>query len=113
MATLLASATRWRVLPVPHVTRQTVAAAEVTAAIADVATGGPRAGRITVAGPEVSDARDMARVWRAVTGSRALLLPVPVPGQAGRALRSGVLTAGRPDIRGTTAFADWLRPVRR
>ena len=113
IATWLASAARWRVLPVPHAALQTVAAAEVAAAIADVATGGPRAGRITVAGPEVSDARDMARVWRAVTGSRAPLLPVPVPGRTGRALRSGVLTTERPDVRGMTGFADWLRSARR
>jgi uncharacterized protein YbjT (DUF2867 family) len=113
IATWLATAARWRVLPVPHAALQTVAAAEDPAAVADVVTAGPRAGRITVAGPEVSDARDMARGWREATGSRALLLPVPVPGKLGRALRSGVLTTPRPDVRGTTGFVDWLRSARR
>jgi hypothetical protein len=36
---------------------------------------------------------------------------MPVPGMVGRALRSGALTAPRPDVRGTTGFADWLRSV--
>jgi uncharacterized protein YbjT (DUF2867 family) len=42
---------------------------------------------------------------------RALLVPMPVPGTVGRALRSGALTAPRPDVRGTTGCADWLRSV--
>jgi uncharacterized protein YbjT (DUF2867 family) len=41
----------------------------------------------------VADAREMARIWRSATGRRALLLPVPLPGQLGRALRRGVLSA--------------------
>ena len=71
-----------------------------------VAEGGPRHGRIQVAGPEVADARDLARTWRSVTGRRVALVPVPVPGKLGRALRAGVLTTVGPDVRGTTTFAD-------
>jgi hypothetical protein len=81
--------------------------------IADVAEGAPRMGRVEVAGPELADARDMARTWRSATGQRALLLPVPLPGQLGRALRRGVLISQRPDVTGTIRFADWLvSPVR-
>src|SRR5215468_8868737 len=43
----------------------------------------------------------------------ALLITMPVPGTVGRALRSGALTAPRPDVRGTTDFADWLRSAPR
>lgn len=64
-----------------------------------------------MAGPEVSEVRDLARTWRKVTGHRAALMPMPVPGTVGRALRSGALSAPRPDVRGTTGFADWLRSV--
>jgi hypothetical protein len=64
-----------------------------------------------VAGPEVRELRDLACTWRQVTGHRAALVPMPVPGTVGRALRSGALTAPRPDVRGTTSFADWLRSV--
>jgi uncharacterized protein YbjT (DUF2867 family) len=70
-------------------------------------------GRLEVAGPEVADARDLARTWRSVTGWRALLLPVPLPGRLGRALGAGVLTTGRPDVSGTTGFAAWLEAVQR
>lgn len=113
VARILTAAARWRVLPVPHAALQTVAAAEVAAAIADIATGSPRGGRVSVAGPEVTDARELARTWQLVTGSRALLMPVPLPGKVGRALRAGALTTPAPDVRTRTGFGDWLRSAQR
>jgi uncharacterized protein YbjT (DUF2867 family) len=108
VAATLAPAGRWHVLPVPKAALQTVACDEVARAVAGVAEGAPVLGRIDVAGPEVTDARVLARTWRSVTGRSALLLPLPLPGRLGRALRGGVLTAERPDVRGTTGFAAWL-----
>ena len=90
LATLNAGA-RWGVLPVPRARLQTIACAEVAAVVADVAEGDPRQGRIEVAGPEVAGARDLARTWRSVTGRRVALVPVPLPGKLGRALRAGVM----------------------
>jgi uncharacterized protein YbjT (DUF2867 family) len=110
---LLAAAGRWRVLPVPHMAVQPVACADVARAVADVATGAPLKGRLAVAGPEILEARELARTWRAVTGRRAVLVPVPLPGKAGRALRAGVLTARQPDVCGTIRFADWLKSGQR
>jgi uncharacterized protein YbjT (DUF2867 family) len=107
LATLTAAA-RWGALPVPRARLQTVACAEVARVVADVAEGIPRKDSVEVAGPEITDARDLARTWRSVTGRRVALVPVPVPGKLGRALRAGVLTAARPDMRGTITFADWL-----
>jgi hypothetical protein len=52
---------------------------------------------------------DLARTGREVTGHRALLVPMPVPETVGRALRSGALTAPRPDVRGATGCTNWLR----
>ena len=92
----------------PRARLQTVACAEVAPVVAGVAEGGPRHGRVEVGGPEISDARDLARTWRSVTGRRVALVPVAVPGKLGRALRAGVLTTARPDVRGTITFADWL-----
>jgi uncharacterized protein YbjT (DUF2867 family) len=112
VAATIASAGRWRVLPVPGAVLQTVASAEVARVVADAAAGTPRLGRVQVAGPEVADARELARTWRSVTGRRALLIPVPLPGKLGRALRAGALTAERPDVQGTMRFADWLRAQR-
>jgi uncharacterized protein YbjT (DUF2867 family) len=65
-------------------------------------------GRVRVAGPLIQTGAELARTWRRVTGRKALLLPVPVPGQLGRVLRTGGLTTSQPDIRGTISFADWL-----
>jgi uncharacterized protein YbjT (DUF2867 family) len=104
----LTSLGRWRVLPVPRARLQTVACAEVARVVADVAEGAPSRRRIDMVGPEIADARTLVRTWRSTTGRHALLLPVPLPGRIGRALRGGVLTTDRPDIRGTTPFAAWL-----
>ncbi|MFG2003773.1 hypothetical protein ACGFNU_31905 [Spirillospora sp. NPDC048911] len=54
-----------------------------------------------VAGPEPMDARELAWCWRSITGRRALVIGVPVPGRLGRALRSGAQT-----------FAAWLTEAR-
>jgi uncharacterized protein YbjT (DUF2867 family) len=107
-ASALAAAGKFRILPVPGLKLQTVAAAEVAQAIAGVAAGAPAHGRVRVAGPQVQTARELAMTWRRVTGRRAVLVPVPVPGRIGRTLREGGLTTSEPDIRGTTTFADWL-----
>jgi uncharacterized protein YbjT (DUF2867 family) len=105
------TAGRWLVLPMLRGVLQPVACAEAARAVADAAVGAPLNRRLTVAGPEVRELHDLARTWREVTGHHAALVPMPVPGAVGRALRSGALTAPRPDVRGTTGFADWLRSV--
>jgi uncharacterized protein YbjT (DUF2867 family) len=104
----LTAAAKFRMVPVPAMRLQTIAAAEVGRAIADVAEGAPRNDRVTVAGPEVTTARDLATTWRRITGRRAILVPLPLPGKLGRALRSGGLTAGKADVNGTVTFAEWL-----
>jgi len=111
VGTVLAAAGRWRVLPMPRGVLQPVACADAAKVIADVAEGAALKRCFTVAGPEVRELRDLARTWREVTGHRAVLIPMAVPGTVGRALRSGALTAPQPDARGTTGFADWLRSV--
>jgi uncharacterized protein YbjT (DUF2867 family) len=107
-ASLFAASARYRVLPGPRLPLQPVAAAEVASAIATAAEGDPADGRIQVAGPQIGSVADFARSWRSVTGRAAALLPVPLPGKLGRELRSGALTTNRPDVVGTTTFADWL-----
>jgi uncharacterized protein YbjT (DUF2867 family) len=109
----LAAAGRYRVLPVPRPRLQTVAAAEVASAVADVTEREPR-GRVQVAGPAVATARDLARTWQTLTGRTALMLPLPLPlpGKIGRALRAGALTAEDADVLGMITFADWLAAQR-
>ncbi|HEV3055929.1 MAG TPA: SDR family oxidoreductase [Solirubrobacteraceae bacterium] len=109
IAGVFAAGGRWRLLPSVGARLQTVAASDVAASLADVAVGPPLRRRYTVAGPEIVDARELARRWQAVTGRRALRVPVAIPGKLGKALRDGALTAARPDVRGAVTFEEWLR----
>jgi hypothetical protein len=52
--------------------------------------------------------RELASTWRSVTGRSAVLLPVPLPGSLGRALRMGGLTTSNADVTGAVTFASWL-----
>lgn len=98
---------RFKLLPVPSVPVQPIAASEAAAILLDAAEDAPRRARIDAAGPEVLDARAAARAWRAA-GHGALQLPIPLPGKLGHALRAGSLTSRDPDLRGTITFARWL-----
>jgi uncharacterized protein YbjT (DUF2867 family) len=105
---LFTAAARYRVLPAPGMPLQPVAAAEVARVLADAAERDPSGGRICVAGPQVSSVRELARSWLSATGRPAVLLPVPLPGSLGRALRAGALTTPNADVTGTMTFAGWL-----
>lgn len=107
VAAMLGAAARFRVLPAPRGVLQPVAVAEAARAVADIVTAAPQRGRIDVAGPEVVAIPELASTWQRATGRRALLVPVPVPGTVGRALRDGWLTAARPDVVGSVRFAAW------
>jgi uncharacterized protein YbjT (DUF2867 family) len=106
-ASALAATARFRVLPALGLTLQTIAAADAALAIADVAEGEPRR-RVQAGGPEIVTLRELARTWREATGRRAALVPLPLPGKAGRALRAGALTVTDPDFKGTQTFQAWL-----
>ncbi|MET7368392.1 NAD(P)H-binding protein [Streptomyces sp. NPDC005566] len=102
------SMARFGVLVLPRMLLRPMASAELAVAVAGAAEGPALRGRVEVAGPETADVRDLARQWRSVTGSRARMVPSALPGAVGRAVRSGALTLDRPDVTGTTTFADWL-----
>jgi uncharacterized protein YbjT (DUF2867 family) len=108
VAAMLGAGARWRAVPVPLALVQPVAVAEVARVVADAAEEPPRAGRVQIAGPEVAGAVSLARAWRRAAGARAVLVPTPLPGRLGRALRGGALTTENPDVRGCVTFADWL-----
>jgi uncharacterized protein YbjT (DUF2867 family) len=76
--------------------------------VEQVAEGQPGRGRVQVAGPEITSARELARTWRSVTGRAAPSFPLPMPGKLGRELRAAGLTTEHADVRGTIRFADWL-----
>jgi uncharacterized protein YbjT (DUF2867 family) len=107
LAAMLGAGAKYGILPAPRVLVQPVASAEVARAVADVVAGGPRRGRIEVAGPEAAGLKDLAATWRRATGSHAALVPLPLPGALGRALRGGAATTAHPDVRGVLTFGSW------
>ena len=83
---------------------QTVAAREVGEALVDLVAAGP-SGRVPdLAGPERHQMVDLAR--RVADGRR--VIGVPLPGTAGRAMRSGALCPSEPGPRGRITFDEWL-----
>jgi uncharacterized protein YbjT (DUF2867 family) len=96
---------RWVFLP--RWTVQPVAAREVGALLAELATGAPTP--ITeLAGPRVENMADLARRVIAARGEKRRVVQARVPGKLGRALASGGSVPDRPGRRGTQTFADWL-----
>ncbi|WP_370038319.1 SDR family oxidoreductase [Nocardioides sp.] len=98
---------------VPVMRSQPVAAREVAESLVDLAASGPAgpAGRVAdLAGPEEHRVDRMARELCRARGLRRSVVPLRLPGAAGRAMRDGSLTAaGDPTaVLGRTTFAEWL-----
>jgi uncharacterized protein YbjT (DUF2867 family) len=88
---------RLPVVPVPAGIRfQPIDAAEVAGRLVELALGAPSGLVPDLAGPRAYDLAELARGYLRARGGRRLILPVPVPGQAAKALRSGAnLSPGR------------------
>lgn len=52
---------------------------------------------------------DMVRALKAATGMKGWVVPTPLPGALGRALRDGTLIPGPGADHGTETFDAWLR----
>ncbi len=77
------------VLLTPDIRIQPIAAAEVADELARLAAA-PPAGRVPeVGGPEIIDARDLARTYAASIGARKGIWPIRLPGRAFAAFRAG------------------------
>ncbi len=93
----------------PRVRTQPVAAREVAAALAELAAG-PAVGLAPeLAGPQEHELVDMARLLLRATGQRRRVVPVRLPGAAGRQMASGGLLPAGPGRRGAEPFDQWLR----
>lgn len=90
---------------VPRMLSQPVAAREVAEELVDLAEGAPVGRAPDLAGPERLEMVELAR--RAARGRRRVI-GVPVPGAAGRAMRSGALCPTGPGPRGAITFDAWL-----
>ena len=95
------------VVVVPRMLSATVAAAEVAAALVDLAEN-PQPGTVEMGGPEAHEMPDLVRQVAEVRGVKARIVPVNLPGSAGQAMRDGTLIPKNPWRVGTQTFADWL-----
>jgi uncharacterized protein YbjT (DUF2867 family) len=92
----------------PRMRIQPVAAAEVADRLVELALGEPR-GTVELAGPLEEQLIDVARRLLHQQGSRRKIVPVTLPGAAGRQLVQGGLLPTSPGLRGTQSFAEWLK----
>jgi uncharacterized protein YbjT (DUF2867 family) len=93
---------------IPAMRTQPVAAAEVGAALAKLATGKPQGVVVDLGGPGVENLASMVRRYLATTAEHRRVLEVPLPGAWGRSMRNGsVLPASGAQL-GTQTFEDWL-----
>ncbi|MZE78103.1 SDR family oxidoreductase [Streptomyces xinghaiensis] len=91
---------------------QPVDVTEVAARLVELADGFP-AGRVPdLGGPEARAHTDLTRAWLRATGRRRAVLPLPLPGRAGRELRAGanLVVAGEDggNTLGRITFEDFL-----
>ena len=93
---------------VPHIRSQPVAARTVGAHLARLAVERP-GGFVELAGPEVHDIADLARRLAREWGGRPRVMAVPVPGKAGRDMRSGALLATAETTSDGPTFDEWVR----
>ncbi|WP_418275476.1 SDR family oxidoreductase [Isoptericola jiangsuensis] len=98
---------------VPRMRSQPVAAREVAQALVALAEQGPTGRVPDLAGPEVHLMHDLARRFSRARGLGRRVVPVPLPGAAGRRMRDGSLTAADDPtaVLGRTTFTTWLDGV--
>lgn len=101
-------ATRSPVPIAPRMLSQPVALAEVAQHLVELARGGPQRLAPELAGPGQHLMPDMVRRLARVRGDRRPVLPVRIPGAAGRQMASGALLPTAPGPRGTVTFDEWL-----
>jgi uncharacterized protein YbjT (DUF2867 family) len=96
------------IVPVPSRTAiQPVEVGEVAERLIDLALGVPLGRVPDLGGPQVRTAADLARTWLRMRGKHRILVPVRLPGQAGRALRAGHLTVPQ-HADGKRTFEEYL-----
>ncbi|CAN5396561.1 NAD(P)H-binding protein [soil metagenome] len=93
---------------VPRMLSQPIAAREVAEALVDLAAGAAVGRAPDLAGPERHQLVDLARRVSAARGLGRRVVPVRLPGAAGKAMRGGALTPTTDGPRGLVTFEEWL-----
>ncbi|HEU5332759.1 MAG TPA: NAD(P)H-binding protein [Actinocrinis sp.] len=92
----------------PRQLSQPVAAREVAVALAELARTEPVGLAPELAGPEQHWMPDLVRRLARARGTRRVVVPVRVPGRAGKAMAHGGLLPAEPGPRGRITFDAWL-----
>lgn len=107
--TVLTALTKSPVVPVVGGMRfQSVDSAEVADRLAELALDRPAGLVPDLVGPAVFEMRELVRGYLRTVGRRRLLLPIRLPGQAGRAYRAGDNLARAGALVGKRTWADFL-----
>jgi uncharacterized protein YbjT (DUF2867 family) len=111
-AQILSRTRKGPVALMPRMTVQTVAARTVGETLVDIAvrtgTGRGTATTVEMAGPEPGDLVDLARTVVRRRGERVAVLPLRLPGAAGRAMRGGALLPTPEVAILGPSFTEWL-----
>ncbi|MGW4375540.1 SDR family oxidoreductase [Streptomyces albidoflavus] len=106
---MAAGMARLPVVPAPGGLRfEPVDAREVAARLVELALGEPAGLVPDLAGPRVYDLAELVRGYLAVTGRRRPLLPLRMPGKAGRAYRAGDNLVSDGAERGRRSWEEFL-----
>jgi uncharacterized protein YbjT (DUF2867 family) len=92
----------------PAMRSQPVAAKEVAAALVRAALADPAGLAPELAGPEERDMAAMVRQLQRARGGHRPVLPLRLPGAAGRAMAGGALLPTAPGPRGEQTFDEWV-----
>ncbi|GAC68601.1 SDR family oxidoreductase [Gordonia soli] len=93
---------------IPTMLSQPIAVAEVADALISAATSEPVGMAPELAGPRPRHQPELARRLLRARGSRRLVVPIPMPGAAGRGMRDGKLLPQGDGPRGIQTFEEWL-----
>jgi uncharacterized protein YbjT (DUF2867 family) len=93
---------------VPRMRVQPIAARTVGEILVEIASAPPGETMVEVAGPEPADLVDLARAVVVRRGQRTAVVSVPVPGQGGKAMRTGALLPTPGAHLAGPPFAEWL-----
>ena len=87
---------------------QPISTADVAALlVAEALRGGTGKSSVMAGGPAVEGMQRMAKAWKAATGSKAVVTPLPLPGRFGAFLRAGKNLVPDSAV-GVQTFAGWL-----
>jgi uncharacterized protein YbjT (DUF2867 family) len=93
----------------PKMVSAPIAAAEVAQALAELAVAPPAGETLELGGPQTLQMADLIARVAGADAVRARVIPIRLPGAAGRGLMSGALVPNSPWRTGVQTFDQWLQ----